>query len=182
MKNFLSVIKYIFLIMPLLINQAYSDGHNFNKTEFHTIFEGTWELLEWHEKGEVYKAPLVAGRCTISTNLNHCGIHKRFDSNNKTSWIGWGDYILENEKIGYRYTEVLFISDKPDTGIKLNTSLPWEGYKYFDVKIIDGDIYMTSENEKQLWNVYKDGTMTYTDKSSILSKGKEMKRVWKKIN
>ena len=41
---------------------------------------------------------------------------------------------------------------------------------------------MTSENAQQLWNVYKDGTMTYIDKSSTLSKGKEMKRVWKKIN
>ena len=182
MNSFLKSFKYAFIILFLFSNFSYSYKGKLDVKKFNSFFKGTWELIEWHQEGKVYKRPLIAGRCTLSPNFIHCGIHKKFNSNNKTSWIGWGHYILENGKYGYKYTEVLSISDKLNKDIKIDRSLPWSGYRYFEIEESEEGFYMTSESGQQLWNIYKNEVMTYTDKSSMMSKGKLMKRVWKKIN
>ena len=155
MNSFLKLFQYIFLIISLVINYAYSDENKLHKKNFNNFFEGGWELIEWHEEDKIHKPPLVSERYSISPYLIHCGIFNKFNSNYKESWSGWGDYILDNEKFGYRYIEVFNVLEKKDLEIELDTSLPWKGYRYFKVKVNDNGVYMSSDSDQVQWNILK---------------------------
>ena len=85
MNSFLKLFQYIFLIISFFINQAYSNENKLNEKSFNNLFEGSWELIKWHEEDKIYKPPLISGRCSISPNLIHCGIFNKFKSNYKES-------------------------------------------------------------------------------------------------
>ncbi len=73
--------------------------------ELRSALEGTWELVEWHIDGEVFRPPEVGGRWSNNAGVVIATFH-RDTAGGFESFVGYGTYEMDASNWSYTYERI----------------------------------------------------------------------------
>ena len=144
-------------------------------------FDGTYDLVEWSQNNNTFQSPEVSGRLIFDNGNFLVTIHKRFDPKKYFTYVGYGDYKVENNKFAYRYVNSMTLNGDESHQYIGDTTTAFGGgnYRWYTYELKNEGLFMFTEDGKQQWNFLNSGEMKYTDLTDL--SGVPMTRTWKKV-
>lgn len=97
-------------VAPFLITFVVSTPGIGQEQQSRSVYEvlGSWEMIEWHEDGEVLVPPQIEGRWSIQDGIVMWIVYMK-TAQGESSQYGYGEYQIDDSKFVYGYDRVNII-------------------------------------------------------------------------
>lgn len=161
-----------------------SDSDVGRQGEIERFLEGTYELTSWNDGDDQYAPPTVKGRITFYDGTIVFIMHNNIDRERPSTLAWMGEYQLEGDTFGYRYTNASTFKTENGSAIETN-QVPWREFRDYEVsELTDTTLKLEANGGKQILE-FGLAKMVYTDfapSNNVGSGSGFANRVWNRIS
>ena len=133
------------------------------------MFEGTWQLEEWHVDGQILKPPQANGRWSLRDGVVLFMLHR---ADTSESAAGYGEYRLDATSWGYRYMRMQRTAGPVGGPVTVSVSPPEPAMRAFTIKQEPGKVVFENADSQHEY----DGTFF-----TLRQRG-QLVRKWRRVN
>ena len=133
------------------------------------MFEGTWQLEEWHVDGQVLKPPQANGRWSLHDGVVLFILHR---ADTAESAAGYGEYRMDATSWGYRYMRMQRTAGPVGGPVTVSVSPPEPAMRAFAIKQEPGKVVFENADSQHEY----DGTFF-----TLRQRG-QLVRKWRRVN
>ena len=180
-KRVLSLLGLVSMASLVACGSSQSDLSQQDKIE--RLLEGTYELSSWNDGDDQFAPPTVKGRITFYDGTIVFILHNNIEEDNPSTLAWMGEYQLDADTVGYRYTNTSTFKSE-DGVISETNQIPWTDFREFSItEVTDSTLKFEANGGKQVFEFSSDQLM-YTDFAphNFGSGSGFANRVWNRIS